>query len=349
MHGQFDLSKRAIEDPPPPTTGVVERALITMGGFPAKWAVKHGTQNEIWDIKLVGGASFLYFIIWVVSVTTGLHVIFDFGRSFNFGLIIPALLIAAAQGVTDHIIKIKGAIRENGDAALRRASIKLPTEFAAKSYRWVRRARAGTGLAFAAFTFVFGMLAAEGGGIQQVFRVDFQKNGGTAYAQAAQQEDEKKARDVAGYNAADADFNNLSRANTSLQSNMARSALAAGRKPAADNKRLVVSAEQLNKQVAEAEARRERFRQAVERDDAERNATIGKFVSSSPQAASYRTDLAAQLGALWQLIAESPLMWVISALLLTIGFSLELGFMWLAASYRHARAMPRPDHASARH
>jgi hypothetical protein len=332
---KIDLSTRAIKDAPaPPRIGGIKRFLVTAGGFQPDWAYEHGTRSDLWNIAIVGCAFAVYPLVWIVSIASGLHVIFDFDGAFGLGLLPIAILIASAQALADHITLVKGPLHDKGVGELKSASLKLPSaERSFGTSRIWRRARKVQGFAFAGLSVMFILLAAEAPGIRSILWADFQKPNAAAFAQATHIVDEAKARDSAALAVVTDEINNLARAIASLRSSSVRQAVVGGRKAAAASAGLDPKIAQLQKQLDAAEIKQAGLRQAVERDDASRNSTIEKLVLSSPQAVPRRTDLGAQIGALVRLIADEPAMLIFAGLLLVVGFSLEIGIMWVAATY----------------
>jgi hypothetical protein len=329
MSAKVDLSGRAFTDAPPPRKNLIKRALIGATGFPYDWAVKNGTATEIRALHTVGTACCLYFLLWWASVLNVLHVIFDFDGRFNVVLIPIALLIASTQAVTDHITQIKPAIRAKGQALLAAVGYKLPpTDDYSRSARIVRSARPVQGVSFAVLTVVFGLLTAESPGTHQITWADFQTGNPTTFVEAERVEIEKDSRDKAAYAVPTDQVNNLTRVIASI----VRKDATVSRKSAEVDPRL----DQLQKQLDAAKIEQARLRAVIDQDDADHNGNIEKRVLSSPRAIPRRTDLAAQLNALWQLISDNPLMWGVTTAMVIVGCSLELGFMWVGASYPSA-------------
>jgi hypothetical protein len=327
MHAKVDFSARAHTQPlPPPKPNGILLVLLAIAGWPGEWVLKYGTPNQIRNLLIIGIACTLYFLFWTVSIATGLHVIFDFDHPFDLMLIAPALLIAAVQAITDHITQVKPAIRDKGHEQLETAGTKLPREPKTTSAQTVRAARPVQGLAFAGLTTTVLLLAGLQPGIQANVNGAFQKNNPGLFAQEGRVEEEKKSRDVADLSVATERVNTYTRA---IEGLVRRDAAATRRPTGVNDPKL----EQLQKQLEAAKSEQMRLRDAVLGDDANRNINIQRAVSSSPSAVARRTDLAAQLGALWSVLSDNPFMWIVTGLLLILGCSLELGFMWVAASY----------------
>ena len=327
---KLDVSDRSHEQAPPAKPGgIIDRALITLGGIPADFAHEHGTQQERSDLKALGAVLLGSSVLTSITTTAGLHLAMGDGV-FHWPYAFAGIFVGALTGAIDHVVQYKGTLASRGLSENRLAGLKLPdSESTTRLPYFVRLARVGQAATFGFLAGTFLIIGTNLSDVHSYIDNKFLTENRAVADESTKLVDASIARNKLALSVQDGEINNLSRSIQAIRSNDVKRAT--GRKTNAaplSNPQL----EALERQLADSTVKRAALAAAISNQESNRNAAIEKAINASPNVIKKRTGLAAQLQALGALTDENPKLLLIFLALELLSIALETGPMWAAAS-----------------